>query len=256
MKFQLKALAAAALLASTGLASAAIEFTDQTDGAPATSEMVLVAFDAANSITYTKDLGTTIAEFDFATGGSRSLTLDGWSSFVSTAGINLAAVRWGIFANDVLAPAAMYSTASTTLSGGTNPNLSRISAVNQNMTNLMTNSNVLGTHATAADGWAVAVGGPANDQGATLYGTGNNMQTAIVSNGLLTQDLSFYSYTNGSAGTSVRTGFGNSLGRGVFSLNEQAGALVYTAPVPEPGTYALMFAGLMTLGAVARRRTK
>jgi len=39
-----------------------------------------------------------------------------------------------------------------------------------------------------------------------------------------------------------------------FAYND--GVLTWTTPVPEPGTYALMFAGLAVVGFMARRRRR
>jgi hypothetical protein len=39
-----------------------------------------------------------------------------------------------------------------------------------------------------------------------------------------------------------------------FTYNQEAGTLVWTSPIPEPGTYAMLMAGLAVVGFVARRR--
>lgn len=249
MKFQLKALVAAALVATSGLASAAIDNAVQsTTGV--TSEMLFVAYDAANLITYTKDLGTAVQEFNFARRTQTALT--GWGTFLATAGLNLANVRFGVIAYDNFAPTATYFTASPTLTGGGNPALSRINAVNGNMAALAGAHNfaAVGTHATAADGWGVVTTAGVG-QGLNLFGATGNLGTTIVGTAALGQELGFYSFTGGTSLSSTRTRMGGLANNGKFSVDN--GSLIY-APVPEPTTYALMLAGLLTLGAVARRR--
>ena len=59
-------------------------------------------------------------------------------------------------------------------------------------------------------------------------------------------NVAFTAFTNS---LSTVTGFGNG-----FTINNGGGNLNYASPIPEPETYALMLAGLGTIGFIARRR--
>jgi hypothetical protein len=229
MKFQMKALAAASMLAVSGLATAAIDLS-ATGGARPTSEMVFVAYDAANNITYSRDLGTMISEFNFATNGTRvASVLTGWDTFLNTAGLALENVRWGLFANDVVSPVATY--VSTPGAHGTNPNTTRAASINAAMTNLINLHNFAGTHATEADGWAVMTT-TGNAQAGTMYNVFTAQQLGGA-NARLDQSQTFLSFTAPTPGGSTRNVFGNTMGPGLFSVSN--GNLMYaTAPIPEP----------------------
>jgi PEP-CTERM motif len=192
----------------------------------------------------------------FAPGAAaaQSFTLTGFSSFLATS--TAATIRWGVYAADRLAPASLYTTA-VAGAAATNPTLTKLGNSNTALSSFINVTNLLGTHATSANGWALQTIAPTSSTdasyGGNILGANGNFSSNLSFNttGALGDSLSFLRFNNANAGSSTRTAFADT-----WQLNSGTGTLVYTAPVPEPGTYALMLAGLFTLGAVARRRTK
>jgi hypothetical protein len=254
MKFQLQTLAAAALLATSGLASAAID-----SGATGNGELFVIAYDTTSQLTYSFDTGVLMSAFQPTTATSQSFSLDGFSSFLASS--SASTVRWGVFAADRVNPTALYTTSLGAVA--TNPNLSRINNINSALSSFSNAHNINGTHASQANGSAtVAATGEAVDfgYGGYIFGSGNNFNAnlSFQATGGLNDTLSFYKFTNGTSLNSVRTQFANTHGNSSFSLNANTGTLSYTAaaPVPEPSTYALALAGFGVLGLLARRRNK
>jgi len=237
MKFKFKALVAAvALVGAVGQASAATGATD----------LVFYAWDNASATSFMYDLGssfnpntTTIAPLTVATGSD-------WSSFTTAAGANwVTSVQWGVFKN--LDGSAVGSTvhigAATTA------------------TNVTTANNQIFNLATAAD---------LNAVGKTHFGSGgtiDNVLTSFVKAGTSTylgnlwnagnavgaSNVAFDSIVSAGRAGNVLTTYTPSNGNG-FAFDGSKLQYNVAAAVPEPETYAMLSAGLLMLGAFARRR--
>lgn len=253
MKARFKAIALAAVLAVTGGANAAVVTGSGIDN----GELFFVAYDPTNLLTYSFDLGIGFQSFA-PNSASNTFSLAGFSTFLDQVGsANLAGVRWGVFAVDGASPTGLLTTQAGT--GGSNPAASRVANITSGISSFFAIHNAQGTHATTANGWTIhttASGASGTDlgYGGRLLGGGNNFNTntSFVVTGALSSSLSFQRFTSPTALGSTRTTFAGVAGPSSFRVNGTN--LVFTAPVPEPSTYALMLAGLGTLGFMARRR--
>jgi hypothetical protein len=282
---KLKLIAAAALVALGTHATAAI--------APFTSgngEIFLAVQDDINKVSFTFDTGITMdAFFGIGNVGGTALSFavganPFWTTFVQglTGGASLSTIRWIVIAGDSTGnTAAGAQRLLTTVFNETGTTAAeqeaRIESTTNGQFSLGTGStqagtffsaiNTTGSHGvpgTAPD--PLVNGASVNadpDPGNAYFGSVGGLSATLngnaqfnSGNALGTASNFYYVTRTGSAtgGFVQAASFGTEAGLGEWNFNGQV--LTYTAPIPEPETYAMMALGLMAVGFFANRRRR
>ena len=268
MKFQLKALAAAAILAAALPAQAATD-----TAVSGNSSLILAVYDTTANISALFDLGKNYSDFNVAgasfansgvtnAGTSFSWNLasgdysTAWSQFLTTA--TLANIKYAVVAQDNTGSgAAGRGLISTYSAFATNPTTGQLQTIGANFDSYVGNNGTASqvlyeNHSTVANGGSVANTGGA--YAPNYFGSGKNFNLGPIAAGAIGGDLGVFQYTSAATTfvTPTLTVFGNSA---KFNLASN-GALVYStvAAVPEADTWALMMLGLGFMGFVARRK--
>jgi len=284
MKFNYTKLAAAALVAlAAGGAQAALNTV--TAASLGNSSVLFVAVDNNSAIAFAADLGlnminlmpgaprnapgTTIT-WNFNTNTSSDSVVNaatnGWSTayntfFTTQAGNDL---RWGLIAADaiagpvdpdnVIAGRGWLTTGNPAQAALAGPSGSQVGNVGTYLTNYYASTLITGNFNTPIDNGAAATtsGTSFNANFVTL--SGNNTWNFLVASAATSRfwninDLNVFQL----GATQSANAVFNPLPT-LVSFNVNSGVLTYATPVPEPSTYAMLFAGLIAIGTMVRRR--
>jgi len=288
MKLKFNALVAAAALVAAGGAQAALD--NVTSVNRGNSSVLFVAVDTTAPISFSADLGlnmidllpgaartaagtTTGWSFRNNTSTDSAITGNAWSAAYATflSAASAPNIRWGVIAGDFIS--GIPVTALNAISGQGwlatgNATVAQMTAANTSaptangltaMNNFYASTNNLGTFISNNNGAGTATSGGA--YGAML-GTfnGPNTWNYLTANGV----ASTFQYQRQTVANpavfqigGVTTLLDNTFNAlpTTFNFDFASGNLVMATPVPEPGTYAMLLAGLAAVGFMARRRS-